>query len=186
MSRVEIPYFASIHRHFHPLVLFIGFLFLIQLYGCQEKSRSADKSNNEKAISDQRVPNSLIFQTLDGGKILWSAEDSTWTVLHFWATWCKPCLTEFPELKEALPRLENDSIRFLIATDETIDQISAFQEKYVTGLELIRLEEGSLSDFKIYALPTTIIIDRQGKEIYRKVGQLDWKSIGSIPQLIAE
>ena len=107
-----------------------------------------------------------------------------WKVLHFWATWCKPCLAEFPELKEALPRLENDSTQILIASDESFEQIQKFQEKHQTGLELLRLKTGDISDFGIYALPTTIVIDPDGKEVFRKVGQVDWSAVSSISQLI--
>jgi len=155
----------------------IALIFSFFLLGC--KNGSGELKTNESAVKP------LVFQQSTGDLILDYSSDSTWKVVHFWATWCKPCLAEFPELKEALPRLENDSIQFFIASDESLEQIQKFQEKYQTGLELLRLEKGDISDFGIYALPTTIVIDPDGKEVFRQVGQVDWSSIDTISKLIA-
>lgn len=125
------------------------------------------------------------FQRLTGDEFLVDPSEKELTVIHFWATWCKPCLEEFPELRKALPKLENESIQFLIASDEDLDRIISYQEKYDTGLELIRMSKGSMSDFEIYALPTTLILDNKGMEVYRKAGMVDWKSFASIEELIA-
>ena len=77
-------------------------------------------------------------------------------------------------------------MEFLLATDEELDQIEAFQKKHQTGLDLIRMKSGALADFEIYALPTTIILDKDGKEVYRHAGQLKWAEVASIDQLVAE
>lgn len=166
--------------------LLLAVFVLTQFSRCQEKEKNADTTGLEEVVPEQEIQKKAIFRSLDGSEDSLSLNSNKWTILHFWATWCKPCLEEFPELKKSLPRLENDTTQFFIATEEGLDQIRAFQEKYVTGLELVRLEVGTLSDFEIYALPTTIIVDPHGKEVFRKVGQVDWSSISTLSQLITE
>ncbi|WP_111670984.1 TlpA family protein disulfide reductase [Algoriphagus litoralis] len=154
------------------------------LSACQSKTeelKTIESPENQRLAPQVEFP---VFQKING-ELLDDTSAKNWKVLHFWATWCKPCLAEFPELKEALPRLENDSTEILIASDESLEQIQKFQEKHQTGLELLRLETGDISDFGIYALPTTIVLDPEGREVFRKVGQVDWSVVSSIPQLIA-
>jgi len=161
-------------------------LLVILLGSCQSKTNEVSKVERSEIDRLEKRIKKTQFQYLNGSSSLLFSPEKKWTVIHFWATWCKPCLEEFPELKEALPRLENDSTQFFIATDEDLDQIRTYQENHVTGLDLVRLEGSSLADFEIYAMPSTIIFDHQGREVYRKVGMMDWQAITSIPQLLLE
>ena len=155
----------------------------VLLLACQSKAPAENVTEAEItpfALSDAQ------FQRLDGSEFGVAAEQKTYTVLHFWATWCKPCLAEFPELKNALPRLQSDSVAFFLATEEDLDQIRTFEEKRNFGLEFLHLKKGALADFEVHALPTTLVIDRQGKVVYRHMGQLNWQDVTSIEDLISQ
>lgn len=159
----------------------LGICFLV--VSCQSNSPGENVTEAEKTpfvLSDAR------FQRLDGSEFGLAPEPKAYTVLHFWATWCKPCLAEFPELKAALPRLQSDSVAFFLATEEDLDQIRAFEEKRNFGLEFLHLKKASLADFEVHALPTTLVIDRQGKVVYRHMGQLNWQNVTSIEDLISQ
>ena len=155
----------------------------VLLLACQSKSPAENVTTAEVTpfvLSDAQ------FQRLDGTEFGVAPEQKTYTVLHFWATWCKPCLAEFPELKVALPRLQSDSVAFFLATEEDLDQIRTFEEKRNFGLEFLHLKKGTLADFEVHALPTTLVIDRQGKVVYRRMGQLNWQDVTSIEDLITQ
>ncbi len=170
-----------------PLQLLLwGFLNLnmgLTLISCQSKAPVESRTTAEaKPFSLEEVR----FQRMDGTEFGLSPEEKTYTVLHFWATWCKPCLAEFPELKAALPRLQSDSVAFLLATEEDMDQIRAFEEKRTFGLDFLQLKEATLADFEVHALPTTLVLDSTGKVVYRHMGQLNWQKITSIEDLISQ
>jgi thiol-disulfide isomerase/thioredoxin len=153
------------------------------LVSCQSKAPAESSSAAEPtpfAMSDVR------FQRMDGTEFGLSAEQKNYTVLHFWATWCKPCLAEFPELKAAMPRLQSDSVAFFLATEEDLDQIRAFEEKRTFGLDFLQLKEATLADFEVHALPTTLVLDSTGKVVYRHMGQLNWQEVPSIEDLISQ
>jgi|GEM_PF-779040 len=168
----------------HQLLLWgIIILGLGVLGSCQSKAPAENVTEAEATpftMSDAR------FQRLDGTEFGLSPEQKAYSVLHFWATWCKPCLAEFPELKAALPRLQSDSVAFFLATEEDLDQIRTFEEKRNFGLEFLHLKKGTLADFEVHALPTTLVIDRQGKVVYRHMGQVSWQGISSIEDLISQ
>ena len=163
---------------YRPLILFLCFL----VASCQSK---APAENITTAAADPFSLEEVRFQRMDGTEFGLSTEQKTYTVLHFWATWCKPCLAEFPELKASLPRLQSDSVAFFLATEEELDQIRAFEEKRNFGLDFLHLKEATLADFEVHALPTTLVLDRQGKVVFRHMGQLNWQDITSIEDLIS-
>jgi len=188
-ERIPIPMFRNLANLLSqknlPQILLWGVLNLgigILLVSCQSKAPAESSSIAEAtpfAMSDVR------FQRMDGTEFGLSPEQKTYTVLHFWATWCKPCLAEFPELKAALPRLQSDRVAFFLATEEDLDQIRAFEEKRNFGLEFLHLKEATLADFEVHALPTTLVLDRQGKVVFRHMGQLNWQEVSSIEDLIS-
>lgn len=155
----------------------------ILVVACQSK---APTENVTTAEATPFVLSDAQFQRLDGSEFGLAPQQKAYTVLHFWATWCKPCLAEFPELKAALPRLQSDNVAFFLATEEGLDQIRAFEEKRNFGLEFLHLKKGTLADFEVHALPTTLVIDRQGKVVYRHMGQLNWQEVTSIEDLISQ
>ena len=157
----------------------------VLLGSCQQKTAEI-KADSSEIINSSTSPLNAQFQDLKGSTVTFAPKEKKWTVLHFWATWCKPCLAEFPELKKVLPQLQNDSTQFLIASDEDLERINTFEKRYETGLELVRLTQGSMADFEIYALPTTLVFDEEGNEVFRKAGQVEWKSVGSIEELITD
>jgi thiol-disulfide isomerase/thioredoxin len=161
------------------LLLILGIL----VFSCQSK---APAENVTTAEADPFSLEKVRFQQMDGTEFGLSAEQKSYTVLHFWATWCKPCLAEFPELKAALPRLQSDRIAFFLATEEDLDQIRAFEEKRNYGLDFLQLKEATLADFEVHALPTTLVLDRTGKVVYRHMGQLNWQDVTSIEDLISQ
>jgi thiol-disulfide isomerase/thioredoxin len=158
-------------------------LLSILVFSCQSK---APAENVTTAAADPFSLEEVRFQRMDGTEFSFSAEKKTFTVLHFWATWCKPCLAEFPELKAALPRLQSDSVAFFLATEEDLDQIRAFEEKRNFGLEFLHLKDATLADFEVHALPTTLVLDSTGKVVYRHMGQLNWQDVTSIEDLISQ
>jgi thiol-disulfide isomerase/thioredoxin len=164
---------------FRALLLILSFL----VFSCQSKAPS---ENVTTAVAGPFSLEEVRFQRMDGTEFGLSTEQKTYTVLHFWATWCKPCLAEFPELKAALPRLQSDRIAFLLATEEELDQIRAFEEKRNFGLEFVHLKEATLADFEVHALPTTLVLDSTGNVVYRHMGQLNWQDVTSIEDLISQ
>jgi len=164
---------------YRPLILLLSIL----VFSCQSK---APVESSSTAVANLFSLEEVRFQRIDGTEFGLSPEQKTYTVLHFWATWCKPCLAEFPELKAALPRLKSDRIAFLLATEEELDQIRAFEEKRNFGLDFLHLKEATLADFEVHALPTTLVLDSTGKVVYRHSGQLNWQDVTSIENLISQ
>jgi len=92
-------------------------------------------------------------------------------VLNFWATWCPPCKAELPELN-AFANAHTEDVQFYaINIEESENTITDFLQNNGYSLPVLLDADGSISqEFRVRAVPTTIVVDSQGVIRYRKTG----------------
>lgn len=100
------------------------------------------------------------------------------TILHFWASWCVPCRVELPALAALQSDLGRRGVRVVAVSIDRLgwDAIDRTTSKLgVRDLELYhdRDREAAVA-LGVAALPTTILVDAQGREVARMRGQGEW------------
>ena len=96
-------------------------------------------------------------------------------LLNFWATWCIPCREEIPELNALQHELQAKGLKVIGAsTEDDAAGINAYQEQ-VAKFEYDVLVGGADAKAKLEhpQLPTTYIIDRQGRIRHKIIGARD-------------
>jgi len=101
-------------------------------------------------------------------------------LLNLWATWCAPCRKEMPALERLQKELGSDRFEVVAlsvdrggieASKKFLDQIKVSALKlYVDGTGR------ASSTLKAVGLPTTLLLDKEGREIGRLVGPAEWDS----------
>ncbi len=98
--------------------------------------------------------------------------------VNFWATWCPPCLREMPSMQRLWDKLkETDFVILAIDVGEDDETVFSFTVALDTPLEfpLLLDREGTIvTQWPVLGLPTTFIIDKQGRMAYRAVGGREW------------
>lgn len=102
--------------------------------------------------------------------------------INFWATWCKPCLNEMPSIEKAQNLLRNEDIVFLLASDESIEQIAEFQTRNDYKFNYLRIENSE--DLDIQALPTTFIFSPEGRLVFSEPGERKWDDSANINMIL--
>ena len=101
-------------------------------------------------------------------------------VLNLWATWCLPCVKEMPQLNQLQKKLVNDKIEVLaISVDREGTSLIErfFNTNKINNLEILADNSGKiLKKTKTKGLPTTLLINANGREIGRILGVLEWDS----------
>ncbi|WP_366811168.1 TlpA disulfide reductase family protein [Sphingomonas sp.] len=108
-------------------------------------------------------------------------------LLNLWATWCIPCVKEMPTL-DALAASLGDSVQVVaVSQDSKGDAVVApfFQKAGFKKLQPYLDTDSALSVGLGVNLPTTILFDSQGKEVWRMEGGMDWTG-ETAKELIAE
>lgn len=105
-------------------------------------------------------------------------------LLNIWATWCVPCRKEMPTLDRLQAKLGGPGFEVVaLAIDD--DGLPAVQEFYMqTGIKRLRVyldKRGeALSNLGVTGIPTTLLIDREGREVGRKLGPAEWDSPAAV------
>lgn len=101
-----------------------------------------------------------------------------WLVLNFWATWCLPCREEMPSL-DRLQVIRPDIAVIPVATGRNpLPGIRAFfKSAEITHLPILRDPKSKLArPTRVLGLPVTLIVDPEGREIGRLIGDAHWDS----------
>ena len=96
-------------------------------------------------------------------------------LVSFWATWCPPCVAELPSFQKLYNKY-GEEVKFVFLANDKKEKVNQFLDKkgytipvYYSGSETPEvLEHGSI--------PTTYIIDKNGKIVVKEVGAADWAS----------
>lgn len=106
-------------------------------------------------------------------------------VIHFWATWCAPCRSEFPELLNAA-KGDDKGITFLtISADDTSDVAKKFVLRAQENTDtqdiknvLFAFDPDKKLSFDLFqadAFPETIVVDPKGRMRRKFAGAVNWK-----------
>ncbi|MFN3293645.1 MAG: TlpA family protein disulfide reductase [Gemmobacter sp.] len=98
-------------------------------------------------------------------------------VLNFWATWCAPCRAEMPALDALSAAMAPDVAVVAVATGRNppaaIDKFRA--EAGIVNLPVLLDPKSALArEMGVVGLPVTVLLDREGREVARLIGEADW------------
>jgi len=105
-------------------------------------------------------------------------------VVNFWATWCKPCQHELPDLSRVYEQYKDRGVMVLgVLTSDNPDNATLlnFQSDNMMSFPVIRATSDILVSYEYPgSLPTTFIFDRGGREKYNHVGALNESRLHAI------
>lgn len=115
---------------------------------------------------------SFTLDSLDGTKVT-VGQSGRITVINFWATWCPPCLEEMPELEEFAKKNQQKINFYAVNLKESNEKVSDFMDKHKYTMPVLLDKDGGVAkQFQITAIPTTIIVDKNGLIKHRQSGAM--------------
>ncbi len=103
-------------------------------------------------------------------------------LLNFWATWCPPCKAEIPSMSDLTRKLRDKGLVILaVSSDRSKKQVRRFLKKTPVNFTILHDPKNRISNmYKVFALPTSLVIDRDGIIIKKVLGAYDWSSTESL------
>ncbi len=143
----------------------------------QSKIEPADASE----ISERKPVQDFILTDVSGAKKKLSDFRGNVVILSFWASWCGPCLVELPTFAEIERKYHDKGLRVIPVNVDDGETGKAFAKEfwpkknigfpsfYDTTKDLANL-------FEVDILPSSFVIDREGRLVFSSAGASDWSS----------
>jgi thiol-disulfide isomerase/thioredoxin len=120
-----------------------------------------------------------------GGKLELQSLTGKPVLINLWATWCAPCVVELPMLDSIAADSASELKVLTVSQDMQPDKVAGFlSERGLDRLEPWLDPDNDLSfHYGTGTLPTTILYDADGREVWRFIGAHDWTSSESAEML---
>lgn len=96
-------------------------------------------------------------------------------LINLWATWCPPCIAEMPAIQDLYDDYK-DKIDFYLISNEDSEIITNFMQEKGFNMPIYGALSHPPSIFDSNSLPTTYVVDKEGKVVVKEIGAKDWNS----------
>ena len=135
-----------------------------------------------------KIYNNVIFLDKNGQKINIKDFNENLIILNFWATWCEPCKEEMPSLDrlQVNPKLNNLKIFAINISKENPKKVNNFFKNLnIKNFESYFDAPVTLSKIiSLRGIPTSILINKNGEEFARIIGEIDFNDEDFIKWLL--
>lgn len=96
-------------------------------------------------------------------------------VLNLWATWCPPCIAEMPALQNLYDSF-NEHVDFYFVSSEDSEKLKKWFKTKEYNLPVFNAYSTFPKEFESSSLPTTFVLNKEGKIVMKEVGSAKWDS----------
>jgi peroxiredoxin len=122
------------------------------------------------ALSNGSEAPEINLQSPEGKNISLSSLKGKYVLVDFWASWCKPCLRDMPDVKNLYSKFKSKGFEILgVSLDENKDQwLGAISSNGLPWLHVSDLggwKSSAARTYDVTSIPFTVLVDREGKII---------------------
>jgi len=166
---------------------------LRELAGSTDPQAAATARQQLEAMKTQqrlaKEPLDLKFQAVDGTAVDLAKLRGKVVLLDFWATWCGPCRVEIPDFVKLQSKYKDKGLEIVgLSLDADGEKaVKPFVDKHdINYTMLLANDETAKSYGGILGIPTTFVIDRQGRIVQKFVGVMPAKTFEDTIQPLLE
>ena len=161
------------------IIKFLVFFFCFSIFSSISQTNE-DIPLNNIAINEIPKPISpLLFEDFLGNEISLNNYQGKLVIVNFWATWCAPCKKEMPSLDRLYQDNNFKNLQVFAVNMERPNVLKT--KKFFTNLNIQKLEIffdpnlNFVKEFKLRGVPTTILINKNGEEFARIIGEANFQ-----------
>ncbi len=155
---------------------------VLVLFSCKEVPKEKQSAAETPALKVEEAAVTSSYSDLEGNPIALEDYKGKRVFINYWATWCRPCIEEMPDLLKLQAILVAENYVFLLASDESFEKIKKFKRARNFDFNFIKYN-GTYGEQQINALPVTFVYNEAGEQVFRFDGAMDWNTQEVIEKL---
>lgn len=167
---------------------------LLLLAACTREQRTVAQPASQEENTAARtevgdVMPAYSATSLDGKPLNLADEKGKVVLLNVWATWCAPCRFEVPELEALHKKYGAQGFKVIgVSVDDTgLDGVKQFVTSNKMSYPIVVDADGRIANLlRTTVLPTSIVIGRDGRIVWRKVGAVMPNEISSLDSIVEQ
>nr|WP_224773558.1 thiol-disulfide oxidoreductase ResA [Metabacillus idriensis] len=142
-------------------------------------------SDKTRVQSGDQAPD-FILEDMSGNKVQLSDLKGKGVFLNFWGTWCKPCIKEMPFMERQYNYYKNYGVETIAVNIAESDvAIESFVKRHNLTFTILKDKNRDVTDaYDITPIPTTFLIDKNGKVVKVITGSMTERDIANYMELI--
>lgn len=130
-----------------------------------------------KDYENPRAAPAFELSATDGSVRRLADFEGRYLLVNFWAVWCSPCRKEMPSMQRVYEALRGDDFEIIaIHVGPSSDGAKKYAEQLGLSFPILVDAQMALGRWQVQGLPTTFLLDPDGRIIAEAVGERDWDS----------
>ncbi len=117
---------------------------------------------------------------MDGSPLKLSDLKGKLVIVNFWASWCNPCVEEFPSMMKLIDQFKGEIVIVAVTSEDQKSDIEAFMKAFALpkpNFEVVWDQDKSvMQKFGVEKVPESFIVGRDMKLLRKVTGVEDWSS----------
>ncbi len=130
-----------------------------------------------KPMAERQPAGGFDFADAGGKPLTFAALKGRVVLVNLWATWCQPCVAEMPALDALQGKLGGDGFQVVAVSVDRggADQVKRWFDR--NKIAKLGIYTASAAQFPNALLPTSLVLDKQGRVAWQGVGIRDWEGM---------
>ena len=158
---------------------FLTFFFCFSIFSSIAQTNEDIPFNNIAINETPKLISPIMFEDFSGNEVELKNYLGKLIILNFWATWCAPCKKEMPTLDNLY---QDNNFKNLQVFAVNMEQPNTLKtKKFFSDLNIKKLEIffdrnlNFVKEFRLRGVPTTILINKKGREFARVIGEVNFQ-----------
>ena len=146
---------------------------------------TVDNADDKKEEDEPIMAPDFELEDLEGNMVKLSDFRDKKVIINFWATWCKFCVKEMPDLMKLQEEYKDDLVVLYINVGESKEDVKEFiEDEKLSGTMVLDQKQEVAMIYGVRSFPSTLAVNKKGEVVTARAGMLEYEMMEQMYKMI--